>query len=52
MEFDDMQDYGLDPNKEDFEDWLETPEGRAVAEEMSNLGEDIKPETGEEDHGY
>jgi len=41
MEFEDMAAYGLDPNQEDFEDWLKTPEGRAVAEEMGEQGDDI-----------
>lgn len=49
MEFDEMKDYGLDPNAEDYEEWLLSPEGRAVMEEMFLQGDDIKSELIAED---
>jgi len=56
MEFDDLADCGLDPNREDYEEWLNSPEGRAVTEEMHSNGDDIDTDMlankGEEDDGY
>lgn len=37
---DEMAEYGLDPNEEDYREWLLSDEGRAVAEEMFEMEKD------------
>ena len=47
MEYDDIdtfKNYGLDVHQEDYEEWLLSPEGQAVKEEMFNNGDDIEVE--------